>query len=83
MAALGGVRQLFRSDHLYDRVGLTTLLRKCAVTFHGAAATTAAAGTGCPSYECVAQLDHEVMALTALPPGCGGPGSNGNEQGPC
>ena len=87
LPALGGPRQLFRSDHTYDRVSLTTVLRKCRVTLPGGAGAAAEPGVGAgeagghPSYVCVAQLDHEVMLVGALPPDCGIPAGGGGGAG--
>ena len=79
-AATGGqLPQLFRSDHIEDRVSLAQVQRRCTVALGPAAAAACAAGSGdaagstadsCPACACLAQLSHEQMVLGALPPGC-------------
>ena len=79
-AATGGqLPQLFRSDHIEDRVSLAQAQRRCTVALGPAAVAACAAGSGgaaggaaggCQAYACLAQLNHELMVVGALPPGC-------------
>ena len=69
MAAPG---QLFRSEHVDDRLGLAAVQRLCSVALlppGQAPPADAASGAAC-AYSCQLQLDHEQMTLAVLPPGC-------------
>lgn len=71
--------QLFRSNHIDDRLGLAAVQRRChvALLLAGQHAAAGAAGdanaggqAGAPSFTCQLQLDHEQMVLGVLPPEC-------------
>lgn len=76
MAAPG---QLFRSNHVDDRLGLAAVQRRCCVMLLPAGQQAAAGAAGgadacgheaTPSFTCQLQLDHEQMVLGVLPPDC-------------
>lgn len=76
LCSLGGQRQrpqLFRTDHIDDRLPLAQAARKCSVALLPGGAPPAAAEAA-EGYVCAAQLDHQLMTLGALPPDCAAAG---------
>lgn len=78
-AGIAAPGQLFRSNHLNDRLGLAAVQRRCHVALLAAgqhAGASAAGGAvprgqrGMPTFTCQLQLDHEQMVLGVLPPDC-------------
>lgn len=65
-AGAGAPPQLFRSEHVEDRVPLAQVVRACRV----ASSSSSSASAPPPDFLCLAQYDYEAMTLGALPPGC-------------
>lgn len=78
-AGIAAPGQLFRSNHIDDRLGLAAVQRRCHVALlaagqhagAGAASGAVPGGQGAmPTFTCQLQLDHEQMVLGVLPPDC-------------